>query len=69
MGNEITKSDEEFIRNLAGQVVELVEYRDSLTEYLKTRMLAIAPNLIKIVGELVGAKLIAQAGSLIGLAK
>merc|ERR1712167_43186 len=38
-------------------------------EYLKHRMQAIAPNLTILVGELVGARLIAHAGSLLNLAK
>merc|ERR1712107_375264 len=41
----------------------------SLAEYLKLRMSAIAPNLTYMVGELVGARLISQAGSLMSLAK
>lgn len=69
MGSEITETDEKFILNLADQVLELAEYRDSLNEYLKTRMNAVAPNLTMMVGELVGAKLISHAGSLINLAK
>merc|ERR1711916_8546 len=44
-------------------------YRDQLFEYLKHRMQAIAPNLTVLVGELVGARLIAHAGSLMNLAK
>jgi nucleolar protein 58 len=47
----------------------LAEYRESLSEYLKNRMNAIAPNLTNMLGELVGARLIAHAGSLINLAK
>jgi len=69
MGSEITDTDKKFITNLADQVLELAEYRDSLSEYLKTRMNAVAPNLTMMVGELVGAKLISHAGSLINLAK
>ena len=51
------------------QVVQLAEYRAQLYEYLKSRMAAIAPNLTVLVGELVGARLIAHAGSLMSLAK
>ena len=51
------------------QVIELSEYRGQLFDYLKSRMTAIAPNLTVLVGELVGARLIAHAGSLISLAK
>ena len=51
------------------QVVEIQEYRGQLYEYLKNRMMAIAPNLTVLVGELVGARLIAHAGTLMNLAK
>lgn len=37
-------------------------YRGQLYEYLKNRMMAVAPNLTLMVGELVGARLIAHAG-------
>ena len=47
---------------LPSQVVEISEYRSELYEYLKNRMMAIAPNLTLMVGELVGARLIAHAG-------
>jgi len=69
MGSEITDTDEKFITNLADQIIELMDYRESLSEYLKSRMNAVAPNLTQMVGELVGAKLISHAGSLINLAK
>merc|ERR1712188_128412 len=57
------------VRDLCTQVLEMSEYRDQLFEYLKHRMQAIAPNLTVLVGELVGARLIAHAGSLLNLAK
>ena len=69
MGTEINETDEKYILSLANQVIELSEYRESLNEYLKNRMNAIAPNITSIVGELVGARLISHAGSLINLAK
>ena len=46
------------------QVIELTEYRASLYDYLKHRMMAIAPNVTALVGELVGARLISHAGML-----
>jgi nucleolar protein 58 len=62
--------------------VSISEYRAELYDYLKNRfvrrlffmsnlgsMNAIAPNLTVMVGELVGARLIAHAGSLLSLAK
>eukprot|EP00401_Gymnodinium_catenatum_P015720 CAMPEP_0117546594 /NCGR_PEP_ID=MMETSP0784-20121206/46685_1 /TAXON_ID=39447 /ORGANISM="" /LENGTH=494 /DNA_ID=CAMNT_0005343465 /DNA_START=81 /DNA_END=1562 /DNA_ORIENTATION=+ len=69
MGTEITEEDLANIMTLCERVIELTEYRASLGEYLKLRMNAIAPNLTYMVGELVGARLISQAGSLMSLAK
>ncbi|MCJ1312377.1 Nucleolar protein 58 [Agyrium rufum] len=69
MGTEITGEDLENIQALAEQVVSFTEYRKQLSEYLSNRMSAIAPNLTTLVGDLVGARLIAHAGSLMNLAK
>lgn len=69
MGTEISDEDVRNIRSLCAQVINLTEYRATLYEYLKNRMIAIAPNLTAMVGELVGARLIAHAGSLLNLAK
>lgn len=44
-------------------------FRSQLFEYLGNRMISMAPNLTSLVGELIGARLIAQAGSLMNLAK
>ena len=38
------------------QVIEITEYRAQLYDYIKNRMVAIAPNLTVLVGELVGAR-------------
>ena len=69
MGTEITEEDLENIQALAEQVVGFTEYRQQLSSYLTARMQAIAPNLTALVGDLVGARLIAHAGSLMNLAK
>ncbi|KAJ3079506.1 Ribosomal RNA processing protein 1 A [Quaeritorhiza haematococci] len=69
MGTEISDEDIENITYLCDQIISISEYRTQLYEYLKNRMQAIAPNLTSIVGEIVGAKLIAHAGSLMNLAK
>ncbi|KIX03219.1 nucleolar protein 58 [Rhinocladiella mackenziei CBS 650.93] len=69
MGTEITDEDLENIQSLAEQVVQFTEYRTQLASYLSARMTAIAPNLTALVGELVGARLIAHAGSLMNLSK
>lgn len=69
MGTEITDEDLENIQSLAEQVVQFTEYRTQLASYLSARMTAIAPNLTALVGDLVGARLIAHAGSLMNLSK
>ncbi|KAG4441626.1 Nucleolar protein 58 [Cadophora sp. M221] len=69
MGTEITEEDLDNIQLLAEQVVGFTEYRQQLSLYLTARMAAIAPNLTEMVGELVGARLIAHSGSLMNLAK
>jgi len=65
----VSEEDIEHIIELCNQVIAISEYREQLYEYLKNRMNAIAPNLTIMVGELVGARLIAHAGSLLNLAK
>jgi len=69
MGTEISDEDNLNINALCDQVISIHEHRLQLLEYLKNRMNAIAPNLTVMVGEQVGARLIAHAGSLINLAK
>ncbi len=69
MGTEISDMDLKNIQHLGQQIVDIQEYRAQLYEYLKNRMVAIAPNLTILVGELVGARLISHAGSLLNLAK
>ncbi|KAG6701942.1 hypothetical protein I3842_07G010500 [Carya illinoinensis] len=69
MGTEISDLDLVNIKELCDQVLSLSEYRAQLYEYLKNRMNMIAPNLTALVGELVGARLIAHGGSLLNLSK
>jgi nucleolar protein 58 len=69
MGTEISDSDIAHIHSLCDQVIAITAYRAQLAEYLSNRMKAIAPNLTALVGELVGARLISHAGSLLSLAK
>lgn len=39
------------IETFATKVISLVEYRKSLSEYLKSKMAAVAPNLSTLIGE------------------
>ncbi|XP_063921998.1 nucleolar protein 56 [Zophobas morio] len=69
MGMDISVVDLLNIEMFAGRVIALADYRNQLSEYLKTKMNDVAPNLAKLIGEQVGARLIAHAGSLTNLAK
>ncbi|RUS91145.1 hypothetical protein EGW08_001058 [Elysia chlorotica] len=69
MGTEISTEDIFNIKSLCEQVIEMFKTRDELWSYLKERMAMVAPNLTILCGELVGARLIAHAGSLLNLAK
>ncbi|KIY45128.1 Nop-domain-containing protein [Fistulina hepatica ATCC 64428] len=69
MGTDISDSDIAHIHSLCDQVISISTYRQQLSEYIRNRMNAIAPNLTALVGELVGARLISHAGSLLSLAK
>jgi len=69
MGTEIADLDLLNIKHLCDEIVEMSDYRGQLYDYIQNRMMAIAPNLTILVGELVGARLISHAGSLMNLAK
>lgn len=69
MGTQITDEDIMNIQLLCDQAIELYDYRTQLFDYLKNRMFAIAPNITVLLGELIGARLIAHSGSLVNLAK
>jgi len=69
VGMEISDIDLINVEHFSKQVVELVEYRKELTEYLRSKMKAVAPNLAALIGDVVGARLISHAGSITNLAK
>ena len=65
MGADIDLS---IIKKYANEILSLDDFRQELEGYLDTLMEQVAPNLFAIVGGLIGAKLIAKAGSLKKLA-
>jgi nucleolar protein 56 len=69
MGQDISAYDMDAILSFAERVVNLAKYRVELSRYLTKKMRDVAPNLSELVGEIVGARLIAHAGSLTNLAK
>ena len=69
MGMDISDQDALQIKKWAERVTELIAFRETLLEFLKQRMSAVAPNLQALIGEMVGSKLIAHAGGLTNLSK
>jgi len=69
MGLEISDFDMLNIQEFAQRVLRLMEYRQQLYEYMQDRMRDIAPNLTSLIGEVVAARLISHAGSVINLSK
>ncbi|XP_066598586.1 nucleolar protein 56 [Prorops nasuta] len=69
MGMDISPVDLLNIELFAKRVVALADYRKQLAEYLRSKMADVAPNLATLIGDQVGARLIAHAGSLTNLAK
>ncbi|XP_074109009.1 nop56 ribonucleoprotein [Cotesia typhae] len=69
MGMDISPVDLINIEMFAGRVIALANYRKQLAEYLRSKMAGVAPNLATLIGDQVGARLIAHAGSLTNLAK
>jgi nucleolar protein 56 len=60
--------DLEMVKRFAEEILSLDTYRETLETHLDDLMDNLAPNIKAIVGSLVGAKLIAEAGSLRKLA-
>ncbi|XP_043268325.1 nucleolar protein 56 [Venturia canescens] len=69
MGMDISPVDLLNIEMFAGRVIALADYRKQLAGYLRAKMAGVAPNLATLIGDQVGARLIAHAGSLTNLAK
>ncbi|KAJ3113396.1 snoRNP complex protein nop56 [Phlyctochytrium bullatum] len=69
MGTDISEVDMQNIEAFADRVISLTDYRKRLHEYLISKMNQVAPNLSALIGEIVGARLIAHAGSLTNLSK
>lgn len=64
MGADLPKKDVDAMMNLAKQIKELFALKEKQLEYLATLMNSCCPNVTKISGVPIGAKLISLAGSL-----
>ncbi|KAF1984112.1 Nop domain-containing protein [Aulographum hederae CBS 113979] len=68
-GRDMSESDMEHVQSFARRAASLAETRKNMQIYLINKMSVVAPNLAALIGETVGARLIAKAGSLTNLCK
>ena len=69
MGQDLSEADMTCVLEFAERVMEITEFRAQLYAYINSKMTTVAPNLTELIGEVVGARLISHAGSLINLSK
>ena len=69
MGADLSDFDIKPMQTLARIMLELHRLRSELVEYTGTVMREVAPNITKLVGPVLGARLLSLAGSLENLAK
>jgi nucleolar protein 56 len=69
MGAEIAEQDLKQIQALCKNIMNMYDLRQSLETYIENAMEEVAPNIKALTGPLLGARLIALAGSLTNLAK
>lgn len=68
IGSDIEPKDLDTVRVLASSLKECYSSRGKIERYVEARMREVAPNITVLVGPVVGARLIMQAGSLKRLA-
>jgi nucleolar protein 56 len=68
MGAKLEASDETLLKGFAKSVCSLYERRKQIEAYIESSMEVLAPNLTRIAGPMLGARLISIAGSLEKLA-
>jgi nucleolar protein 56 len=69
MGIEFTEDDANTIKGYAKRVHQLFELHSELEKYVKRTMKEVMPSTSALVGEILGARILAQAGSLEKLSK
>ena len=67
-GGQISDENLTIVQNIAKQILDLFDLRQSLEKHIESQMLLIAPNISVILGSAVGARILAKAGSLKRLA-
>lgn len=69
MGTEISQVDFEQIKLESESILAMYSQRESLSSFIFAKLNLICPNLVALAGELVAARLISRAGSLLHLSK
>ena len=69
LGSELASPDMVHLQEMAQHGLDIIRIRERLQSYVENSMNEIAPNTSALVGPLLGARLIAHAGSLKALAK
>jgi nucleolar protein 56 len=69
IGAELSDFDLNYIRVLAGIILDLYKLRTTLEEYIETIMKEVSPNITALVGAKLGARLLSLAGGLEKMAK
>jgi nucleolar protein 56 len=69
IGADLSDFDMEYIKKLAGIILDLYDLRETLGDYIDAVMKEVAPNVTALVGSKLGARLLSLAGSLENLAK
>lgn len=67
-GGQISDENLAIVQNIAKQILDLFDLRQSLEKHIESQMESIAPNVSVILGSAVGARILAKAGSLKRLA-
>ncbi|SBT35164.1 pre-RNA processing ribonucleoprotein, putative [Plasmodium ovale wallikeri] len=69
IGQELTDEDLNNILNFSNEVINLLNTRNILWNYLDKKLNIVSPNLKELLGNTLSARLISHAGSLVNLAK
>ncbi|KAH7326682.1 hypothetical protein B0I35DRAFT_423337 [Stachybotrys elegans] len=68
-GHELSAEELQRVRQACDMVISLHKAKQTLTEYVQSRMNIFAPNLTTLIGSLTAAQLLNAAGGLTGLSK
>jgi len=68
MGYDVEEDDLEILKVLGEELKNMINIKEKVTKYLEETMKNYAPNLSKVAGTILGAKLIEKAGTLKKLA-